>query len=115
MGLFFRWVIGERIVASTEGTAHLVPAIRAEHERWDGKGYPDGLRGEDIPLGSRIILACDAYSAMISDRPYRPAMSDSQAGAELLAGAGTQFDERVVAALLQALESPVHPAANSDR
>ena len=108
-------VVGERILSTVDFLADVLPLVRHEHERWDGKGYPDGLRGEDIPLGSRIILACDAYSAMISDRPYRPAMSDSQAGAELLAGAGTQFDERVVAALLQALESSVHPAANSDR
>ena len=108
-------MVGERILSTVDFLADVLPLVRHEHERWDGKGYPDGLRGEDIPLGSRIILACDAYSAMISDRPYRPAMSDSQAGAELLAGAGTQFDERVVAALLQALESPVHPAANSDR
>ena len=90
--------------------------MRHEHERWDGKGYPDGLAGEEIPLGSRIILACDAFDAMISDRPYRAAMSDGEARAELLAGAGTQFDERVVAALLQVLEGPPpQPAVNSAR
>jgi diguanylate cyclase (GGDEF)-like protein len=108
-------VVGERILSTVDFLADVLPLVRHEHERWDGKGYPDGLRGEDIPLGSRIILACDAYSAMISDRPYRPAMSDSQAGTELLAGAGTQFDERVVAALLQLLESPAQTAVNSDR
>jgi len=62
--------------------------------------------GESIPLGARIVLACDAYDAMTSDRPYRPAMSGAQARAELLAGAGSQFDERVVAALLQELDEP---------
>jgi HD-GYP domain-containing protein (c-di-GMP phosphodiesterase class II) len=83
----------------------VLPIVRHEHERWDGRGYPDGLAGEDIPLGSRIILACDAYSAMTSDRPYRPAMSDTEAAAELLAAAGSQFDERVVGTLLALLES----------
>ncbi len=107
-------VVGERILSTVDFLKDALPLVRHEHERWDGKGYPDGLGGEDIPLGSRIILACDAYSAMINDRPYRPAMSDSQAGAELLAGAGTQFDERVVAALLQLLEG-TQPAVNSAR
>ncbi len=108
-------VVGEQILSTVEFLGDVLPLVRHEHERWDGEGYPDGLRGEAIPLGSRIILACDAYSAMISDRPYRPAMSDSQAGAELLAGAGHQFDERVVAALLQLLESPAQPAVNAAR
>ncbi len=68
-------IIGEEIVASTKGLAHLAPFIRAEHERWDGKGYPDGLKGEEIPLASRIILVCDTFHAMTSDRPYRKALS----------------------------------------
>ena len=109
-------VVGEQILSTVDFLRDVLPLVRHEHERWDGNGYPDGLRGEDIPLGSRIILACDAYSAMISDRPYRPAMTRSQAGAELLAGAGTQFDERVVAALLLLLEGPPpQPAVNSAR
>lgn len=95
--------VGERIVASTRTLAHLAAPIRAEHERWDGGGYPDGLRGEDIPIASRITLACDAYSAMTSARPYRAAMSEEQARAELLANAGSQFDPAVVDALLQEL------------
>ena len=102
MGLFFRWVIGERIVASTEGTAHLVPAIRAEHERWDGKGYPDGLRGEEIPMASRIVLACDAFHAMTSDRPYRKAMRPGEALRELEKNADKQFELRVVGTLVEA-------------
>ena len=96
--------IGERIVASVDGLRHLAPAIRAEHERWDGTGYPDGLRGEDIPLASRICLACDAYDAMTTDRPYRPAMTHHEAVAELRAGAGAQFDPQVVEGLLEVLE-----------
>ena len=110
-------VVGERILSTVEFLRDVLPLVRHEHERWDGKGYPDALKGDDIPLGSRIILACDAYSAMTSDRPYRPAMSAGEAGAELLAGAGTQFDERVVGALLQLLESPpaAQPAVNSAR
>jgi len=98
--------VGERIVASTESLAHLAPAIRAEHERYDGAGYPDGLRGEEIPLASRITLACDAYHAMTSDRPYRAALSVTQARTELQANARTQFDPQVVEALLGALEGP---------
>ena len=94
-------VIGERILSSVDFLRDVLPLVRHEHERWDGKGYPDGLADEQIPLGSRIILACDAYDAMTSDRPYRPAMSEAEARAELLAGAGTQFDERVVTALLE--------------
>ncbi len=78
--------IGERVVASIPSLAHLAPAVRAEHERWDGTGYPDGLAGTAIPLASRICLACDAWHAMTSDRPVprRAAQADA-ARAELLA------------------------------
>jgi putative nucleotidyltransferase with HDIG domain len=99
-------VVAERILASVEFLAEVLPLVRHEHERWDGRGYPDGLSGEDIPLGARIVLACDAYDAMVSDRPYRSAMTPPEARAELMAGAGSQFDERVVAALLQVLDEP---------
>jgi HD-GYP domain-containing protein (c-di-GMP phosphodiesterase class II) len=74
--------------------------VRHEHERFDGRGYPDGLAGEAIPLGSRIILACDAYHAMTSDRPYRAGMAHEHAVAELVRCAGSQFDPRIVAALV---------------
>lgn len=99
-------LVAERILASVEFLAEVLPLIRHEHERWDGRGYPDGLAGESIPLGARIVLACDAYDAMVSDRPYRSAMTAAQARTELMAGAGSQFDERVVSALLQVLDEP---------
>ena len=97
-------VIGARILASTRSLAHLAAAVGAEHERFDGQGYPDGLRGDEIPLASRITFACDAYHAMTSDRPYRRALGAAAAQAELQAGAGAQFDPRVVAALVRVLQ-----------
>jgi HD-GYP domain-containing protein (c-di-GMP phosphodiesterase class II) len=93
--------IGEEIVRSIEGLSHLAPMIRAEHERWDGTGYPDGLKGGEIPLASCIVLVCDAYHAMVSDRPYRKAMSIQAAVAELVANSGTQFCPAVVDAFLE--------------
>jgi HD-GYP domain-containing protein (c-di-GMP phosphodiesterase class II) len=73
--------------------------VRSCHERWDGNGYPDGLAGYEIPMAARIVFACDAYSAMTTDRPYRAAMSKETALEELWANAGSQFDPRVVSAL----------------
>lgn len=96
-------VEGESLVRAIPQLSGLAAMVRAEHERWDGNGYPDGLAGEDIPLASRIILACDAYSAMITDRPYRAAMDDADARSELVDNAGTQFDPRVVDALMEIL------------
>ncbi len=64
--------VGARMVGSIPSLAHLAPVIRATHERWDGEGYPDGLSGEEIPLASRIVHACDAWHAMTYDRPSRP-------------------------------------------
>jgi hypothetical protein len=101
-------VIGARIVASIATLAPLAPAIRAEHERCDGRGYPDALTRVRIPRASRITFACDAYHAMISSRPYRAQPMDAPAAAaELRAHAGTQFDADVVAALLRVVE-PQH-------
>ena len=74
----------------------LLPIIRAGHERWDGRGYPDGLAGEEIPLGARIIFVCDAFDAMTSDRSYRPALPDDEALRRLKEASGTQFDPVVV-------------------
>ena len=98
-------VIGEQILAPVEFLAGVRKLVRHEHERWDGAGYPDKLAGEDIPLGSRIILACDALHAMTSDRPYRKALPQEVALGELRAHAGTQFDTRVVDALLDLVEA----------
>ncbi|MGH2955785.1 MAG: GAF and HD-GYP domain-containing protein, partial [Solirubrobacterales bacterium] len=94
---------GEELIRNTPGLEHLAPAIRAEHERWDGSGYPDGLRGEEIPLASRITFVCDAYHAMTSDRPYRPALSPEEARAEVEAGIGTQFCPQCARAFLDVL------------
>jgi two-component system cell cycle response regulator len=74
--------------------------VRHHHERYDGGGYPDGLKGDQIPVGSRIITVCDAYDAMISDRPYRRALPRRDALNELRDGAGEQFDPAAVAAVL---------------
>jgi diguanylate cyclase (GGDEF)-like protein len=93
-------IVAERIIGAIPGMGALARIVRHEHERWDGKGYPDGLAGEAIPLGSRIILAADAYHAMTSDRPYRAAMGHAEAVEELVTNAGTQFDPRVVEVLV---------------
>jgi HD-GYP domain-containing protein (c-di-GMP phosphodiesterase class II) len=96
-------VAGERILLRIPDLTEIAPIVRHEHEHWDGSGYPDRLEGRLIPIGSRIILACDAYHAMITDRPYRAAMSPREAADELRRGAGTQFDPDVVEALLDLL------------
>lgn len=95
--------IGAAMVTGVDALAHLAPAIRAEHERWDGSGYPDGLAGEAIPTASRIVFVSDAVQAMSSNRPYRVAMSRTDAIAELKRNAGTQFSPAVVEAALGAL------------
>jgi HD-GYP domain-containing protein (c-di-GMP phosphodiesterase class II) len=96
-------VAGERILMRIPELTAIAPIVRHEHEHWNGSGYPDGLRGHHIPIGSRIILACDAYHAMITDRPYRPARPTAEAIAELRRGAGQQFDPDIVDALLDLL------------
>ena len=102
-------VIGERILASAPALRPVASLVRASHERFDGTGYPDGLRGEEIPLGSRIVAVCDAFDAMTSDRPYRPAMTVSAALSELRSCAGRQFDPTVVDAFVAAHEATVQP------
>jgi diguanylate cyclase (GGDEF)-like protein/putative nucleotidyltransferase with HDIG domain len=93
-------VIGERILRVLPGMGPVARIVRHEHERWDGKGYPDGLAGEDIPIGSRIIIAADTYHAITSDRPYRAARSHDEAVQELTKCAGSQFDPAVTGALI---------------
>jgi putative two-component system response regulator len=77
--------------------------VRHEHEHWDGSGYPRGIGGEDIPLASRIVLVCDAYDAMVSDRPWRSALKPWAAVRELRAGAGREFDPQCVVQLIGVL------------
>ena len=114
-------VIGERILASVPFLASLGPIVRAEHERWNGTGYPDGLKGEEIPIESRIIHACDAFHAMASDRAYRKALTREAIIGEFQKGRGEQFDPRVVEVMLQFIaqeepqvsaqtQEPSHPA-----
>jgi GAF domain-containing protein len=93
------------LVSAVPGLAHLAPAVRAEHERWDGTGYPDGLKGERIPLASRITFVCDAYDAMTSDRPYRTAMNPVEACQEIVDGSGSQFCPATVQAFLELMRA----------
>jgi HD-GYP domain-containing protein (c-di-GMP phosphodiesterase class II) len=102
-------VIGERILAVAPALTRAATLVRASHERYDGAGYPDGLAGDGIPLGARIIFVCDAYDAMLTDRPYRPAMSSAAALAELRRCAGTQFDPQVVDALCALVAEEASP------
>jgi hypothetical protein len=90
---------GAEMVARVPGLEELARLVGAHHERWDGDGYPNGLRGEAIPLASRVISVCDAFEAMVSRRPYRAPLSVDTALRELLGAAGTQFDPQVVAAV----------------
>lgn len=78
--------------------------VRSHHERWDGSGYPDGLRDQDIPLEARIICCCDAFNAMTTTRSYRTAMAHCDAVAELVKNSGTQFDPRIVEALIAVVD-----------
>jgi two-component system, cell cycle response regulator len=96
-------LIGERIIAAAPALVPIARLVRSSHERWDGAGYPDGLAGEEIPLGSRIVSACDAYEAMVTERPYSVAMLPARALEELERCAGSQFDPAVVAALRRVL------------
>jgi HD-GYP domain-containing protein (c-di-GMP phosphodiesterase class II) len=99
---------GQRMLANIGGFMRDVgEVVRSSHERFDGGGYPDGLAGEEIPLEARIVFCCDAYNAMTTDRPYRDALPIPAAIAEIRDNAGTQFDPRVVDALLARVETPL--------
>jgi diguanylate cyclase (GGDEF)-like protein len=96
--------LGKRIVEQAPELMDVVPLVFHHQERWDGTGYPEHLKGEDIPLGARIIAAADAYHAIRSERPYRPGRTHREAMRELLRCSGEQFDPRVVEALLAVLD-----------
>ncbi len=114
-------LIGERVLSAAPALQPVAKLVRSTHERYDGAGYPDGLSGEQIPLPSRIVFACDAFHAMIASRAYASGMTETDARAELTRCAGSQFDPRVVDALLAELDhrkaqtspsAPVEPNAN---
>jgi putative nucleotidyltransferase with HDIG domain len=98
-------LVGGRILSPLRKLGRVAQYVRHHHERWDGTGYPDGLRGEAIPLASRIIAVVDAFFAIVSERSYRPGRSLPDALAELEAGSGTQFDPKVVWAFLRLVRS----------
>jgi two-component system, cell cycle response regulator len=97
-------MIGERILLAAPALRSVARLVRSSHERWDGGGYPDGLAGEQIPLGARVVAVCDAFHAMTSERPYRPTLSAAEALAELRRCAGSHFDAAVVDAFGRVLE-----------
>jgi putative nucleotidyltransferase with HDIG domain len=108
---------GQRMLDRVGGLLSQVGRIvRSSHEKWDGSGYPDGLVGDQIPVGSAIVACCDAFNAMTTDRSYRAAMTLKEAIQELEANAGTQFSPAVVAALLRVLsEDPRTAGARGPR
>jgi HD-GYP domain-containing protein (c-di-GMP phosphodiesterase class II) len=93
--------MGASMLSSLLNLAPMIPIVKHHHERFDGKGYPEGLRGEQIPLAARIVAVTDAFDAMTSDRPYRAALSSERAFIELIQGAGSHFDPRCVEAFLR--------------
>jgi HD-GYP domain-containing protein (c-di-GMP phosphodiesterase class II) len=104
-------VLSNLIVHGIPELEDVSDAVYCHHERWDGMGYPRGLKGEEIPLPGRIMALVDAYSAMILDRPYRKALTDEEAVAELRRNSGTQFDPELVGPFIQLLESSEAAAA----
>ena len=98
-------VLGKTIIEQAPELRSVVPLVLHHQERFDGTGYPARLKGEDIPLGARIIAAADAYHAIRSDRPYRSGRTHDEAVPELQRCAGTQFDPAVVAALLETFDA----------
>jgi len=106
-------LVGERILRASPAFRNVATIVRSTHERWDGGGYPDGFVGHEIPIASRIISVCDAFTAMTSARPYRAALSTDDALIELERVAGTQFDPAVVSVLAAHVRdglSAEHPA-----
>jgi HD-GYP domain-containing protein (c-di-GMP phosphodiesterase class II) len=102
-------IIGERILLAAQALRPIAAIIRSSHERFDGRGYPDRLAGEAIPLPARIVAVCDAFDAMLEQRSYNHAMTRSEAVAQLRRCAGGQFDPRVVEALAVSLDKQERP------
>ncbi len=108
--------IGGRILEPISAFADIMPIVTDHHERWDGKGYPNGLAGEEIHINARILAVADTYDAMTSDRPYRKGRDTEAAVEEIWSQAGTQFDPRVVEAFLVAMGRDFdHQIAQKDR
>jgi HD-GYP domain-containing protein (c-di-GMP phosphodiesterase class II) len=99
--------LGEKILAPIERLAEVRAIVRHCHEHFDGSGYPDGCQGEEIPIEARVVLVCDAFDAMTTDRPYRARLSVAESCARLRRAAGTQFDPRLVEIFLRLLRD--HP------
>ena len=97
-------VLGAEIIKPLSFLSEVAVLVRQDHERWDGKGYPDGLRGEKIDIGARIIMVSDAYDAIITGRPYKKASTKSQTVEEIRRNSGTQFDPKVVKAFLRIVQ-----------
>jgi two-component system, cell cycle response regulator len=97
-------IIGERILLAAPALRPVAGLVRASHERYDGSGYPDGLKGDQIPLGARVVSICDAFDAMISDRPYRERLTEAEALEELRRYAGRHFDPEVVQVFVRVIE-----------
>ncbi len=95
---------GHKMIEKVEFLAPVKPMILYHQEKWDGSGYPKGLKGEEIPLGSRIVGVVSAYHAMTTDRPYRKALSDREAVREIKVQSGVQFDPKVVDAFVRVFE-----------
>jgi len=98
-------IVGATLVSQIKGFEQVIPIVRHHHERFDGKGYPDGLAGEEIPLEARIMSVVDVFDALTSERSYRKALSREETIAELERGAGTQFDPVVLEAFLALAEA----------
>jgi HD-GYP domain-containing protein (c-di-GMP phosphodiesterase class II) len=96
---------GAGLISSIETDLTVNKTILHHHERYDGSGYPDGLKGNDIPLLSRVIAVADTFTAMVHDRPYRKAVSHKEAIQEIIAGAGRQFDPNVVNAFIKTVRN----------
>jgi two-component system cell cycle response regulator len=107
-------LIGERIIGAAPALAAAAKLVRSTHERLDGGGYPDGLAGEEIPLGARVIAVCDAFTAMTSPRTYAPQLTVPEALAALRQGPGSQFDPTVVDALCELAVELIWPTRPAD-